>query len=124
MNRYFQLRTNLHTNAAQEADPGNTNKFWKVVVDAVRNRCHQLPREELSSIDEQIVPFTGRVPAKQFIKSKPNPVGVKHFVICCKSGGALDFELHQGAGTGIPEETKHVGLGGSVVLRLAETIPA
>ena len=83
VNRYFQLRTNLHINAASEADPGNTNKFWKVVVDAVQNRCRQLPREELSSIYEQMVPFTGRVPANQFIKSKPNPVGVNR-VKCVK----------------------------------------
>ena len=122
LNRYFQLRTNLHINAAHEADPGNTNTFWKVepVVNAVRNRCLQLHREELCSIDEQIVPFTGRVPAKQIIRSKPNPVGLKNGVI--RSGRALDVELCQGAGTEIPEETKH-WTRASVVIRLAETIP-
>ena len=103
---------------------GTLNTFLKVepVVDAVRNRCRHLPREELCSIDEQIVPFTGRLSANQFIRSEPNPVGLKHFVICGRSGRALDVELCQGAGTGIPEETKH-GTRASVVIRLAETIP-
>nr|XP_039255170.1 piggyBac transposable element-derived protein 3-like [Styela clava] len=54
---------------------------------------------------------------------KPNPVGLKNFVICGKSGRAVDFEIYQGAGTGIPDETKHLGLGASVVLRLVDTIP-
>ena len=123
VNRYFQLRSNLHVNAAR--DPHPENKFWKVqpVVDAVRDRCRKLPREEFTSVDEQLIPFTGRVPAKQFIKSKPNPVGVKNFVICGKSGRAQAFELYQDAGTGIPDDTKHLGLGALVVLRLAETTP-
>ena len=69
VNRYFQLRTNVHINASQQPDPGNENKFWKVqpLIDTVRKRCRELPREEFCSVDEQMVPFTGRVPAKQFI---------------------------------------------------------
>uniref|UniRef100_A0A2C9K6K3 PiggyBac transposable element-derived protein domain-containing protein n=1 Tax=Biomphalaria glabrata TaxID=6526 RepID=A0A2C9K6K3_BIOGL len=124
VNRYLLLRQNIHIFAEQTPPPGS-NKFWKVqpLIDAVRARCLQLPREEFSAVDEQMIPFTGRVPAKQFIKSKPNPVGVKNFVICGKSGRAIDFELYQGAGTGISAENKHLGLGASVVLRLAETIP-
>ncbi|XP_072047401.1 piggyBac transposable element-derived protein 3-like [Amphiura filiformis] len=125
VNRYFQLRKNVHINAAREPDTQNQNKFWKMqpVMDAVRNRCLELPREEYTAVDEQMIPFTGRVPAKQFIKNNPNPVGIKSFVICGSSGRALDFELFQGKGTGIPEETKHLGLGASVVLRLTESIP-
>ncbi|XP_033113148.1 uncharacterized protein LOC117113820 [Anneissia japonica] len=125
VNRYFLLRTNLHINAAREPDAGNTNKFWKVkpVLDAVRNRCVELPREEYCAVDEQMIPFTGRVPTKQVIKSKPNPVGIKNFVLCGKSGRALDFEFYQGKGTGIPQETKHLGLGASVVILLTNTIP-
>ncbi|XP_033124673.1 piggyBac transposable element-derived protein 3-like [Anneissia japonica] len=125
VNRYFLLRTNLHINAAREPDAGNTNKFWKVkpVLDAVRNCCVELPREEYCAVDEQMIPFTGRVPAKQVIKSKPNPVGIKNFVLCGKSGRALDFEFYQGKGTGIPQETKHLGLSASVVILLTNTIP-
>ena len=88
----------------------------------MRNACLMLGREEYCAIYEQMIPFTGRMPARQYIKSKPNPVGLKNFVLCGKSGRMLDFETHQGAGTGVPEESKHLGLGGSVVMRLAQTI--
>nr|XP_039250202.1 piggyBac transposable element-derived protein 3-like [Styela clava] len=121
VNRYFLLRNSLHVNAARQPPTGENCKFWKVkpVINAVRNRCIQLPREEFNAVDEQMIPFTGRVPAKQFVKGKPNPVGLKNFVICGKSGRAVDFEIYQAAGTG----TKHLGLGASVVLRLVEAIP-
>ena len=75
-------------------------------------------------MDEQMIPFTGRMPAKQLFKSKPNPVGLKNVVFCGQSGRILDFEIYQGAGTGVPEESKHLGLGGSIVMCLAQTIPS
>ena len=40
-----------------------------------------------------------------------------------KSGSVLDFEIYQGALTGIPLEYKTLGLSAAVVLRLSETIP-
>ncbi len=83
----------------------------------------KLPFEEFSSVVEQMIPFNGRVPAKQFIKSKLNPVGMKNFVICGKSGKANDFEFYQRKETDIADEYKSLGLGASVVLRLAENIP-
>ena len=54
------------------------------------------------SVDEQMIPLTGRMPAKQVIKSKSNPVGIKNWVLCGKTGRALDFELYRSTGTGIP----------------------
>lgn len=56
-------------------------------------------------------------------QSKPNTVGIKNWVLCGKSGRALDFEIYQGARTGIPVKNKHLGLGAAVVVRLADTIP-
>uniref|UniRef100_A0A0K8R3V3 Putative piggybac transposable element-derived n=1 Tax=Ixodes ricinus TaxID=34613 RepID=A0A0K8R3V3_IXORI len=66
---------------------------------------------------------TGRVAAKQVIKSKPNPVGVKIFVRCSSDGLAHDFEVYQGKGTGIDPQYSHLGLGGSVVMRLVDNFP-
>ena len=61
--------------------------------------------------------FEGRAPAQLF---------VANFVLCGKSGRALDFELYQGAGSGIPEKDKKLalGLGGSIYLSylLSETV--
>ena len=58
-----------------------------------------------------MISFEGRAPAKQFLANKPNPIGLKNFVLCGKSGRALDFELYQGAGTSISEKYKELGLG-------------
>lgn len=126
VNRYFKLRYNLHIVSQRDPPVGETNKFWKVqpLIDSIRNACKELPFEEHNSIDEQMIPFTGRVPAKQCIKSKPNPVGVKNFVMCGKSGRAHNFELYQGKGTNLSQvHFENLGLGGSVVMKLTEILP-
>ncbi|KAL1447210.1 hypothetical protein MTO96_044349 [Rhipicephalus appendiculatus] len=94
-----------------------------VFEELTRDQCLKLEVLEHTSIDEQMVPFSGRVPAKQVIKSKPNPVGVKIFVRCSSDGLAHDFEVYQGKGTGIDREYSYLGLGGCVVMRLADTLP-
>ncbi|KAG0416758.1 hypothetical protein HPB47_006164 [Ixodes persulcatus] len=124
VNRFFKLRSALHvTETSSPRAP--TDKFWKVrpVLDAVRQRCLELAPSENNSIDEQMIPFTGRVAAKQFLRNKPNPEGVKVFVRCSSDGMANDFELYQGKGTGTSLEHKHLGLGGSIVMRLVEHLP-
>ena len=57
------------------------------------------------------------------IKNKPNPVGIKSFIHCGKSSKAYNFELFQGAGTGISAEHTYLGLGRSTVMRLVKNIP-
>ena len=44
------------------------------------------------------------MPAKQVMKSKRTPVGIKIWVMCGKLGRVLDFKIYLGAGTGIPLE--------------------
>lgn len=123
--RFLALRSNLHfvdtVNIPKDAE---TNKLWKVqpVIDAVRNRCMELPRDSGTySIDEQMIPFTGRCHLKQYVKNKPRPVGLKNFVITTSSGLVLDFEIYQGKFTSLcnPE----LGLGPSVVMRLVRSLP-
>ncbi|KAH9374626.1 hypothetical protein HPB48_014673 [Haemaphysalis longicornis] len=124
VNRFFRLRSALHV-TEPDANHSGTDKFWKVrpLLDAVRKRCLELSATEKNSIDEQMIPFTGRVAAKQFVRNKPNPEGVKVFLRCSSSGVAHDFEIYQGKGTGTSAEHTHLGLGGSIVMRLAESLP-
>ncbi|KAH7942702.1 hypothetical protein HPB51_028614 [Rhipicephalus microplus] len=65
------------TDQNEPRDTSSDDKFWKVrpLLDVVRSRILQLEELELNNIDEQMVAFSGRVPAKQIVKSKPNPVG-------------------------------------------------
>ncbi|KAG0443944.1 hypothetical protein HPB47_014363 [Ixodes persulcatus] len=77
VNRFFKIRSALHvTETSSPRAP--TDKFRKVrpQLDTVRQRCLELAPSENNSIDEQIIPFTGRVSAKQFLRNKPNLEGV------------------------------------------------
>ncbi|XP_049855527.1 piggyBac transposable element-derived protein 3-like [Schistocerca gregaria] len=121
--RFVALRNAFHMVDASCA-PGNNNKVWKVqpVLDAVRNVCLSLPWDHVTySADEQMKQFTGHCPLRQFVKSKPRPVGLKNFVLTTSAGILLDFEIYQGDST--PLQTKEFGLGPSVMLRLAQTSP-
>lgn len=124
--RFFMFRTNLHIvdKGAVTAEEKTQNRLWLVqpLIDAVRNRCLQLPRSHSTySIDEQMVPFLGKCPVRQYVPGKPRPVGLKNFVITTSNGLVLDFEIYQGDTTPFPD--KSLGLGPAVVLRLITTIP-
>ena len=70
-----------------------------------------------------MISFQGRVTGWQYVKNKPNPVGVKLFVRCGRSDMAYDFKFYQGKGTGVSKDHKGLGLGGSIVIRLVENLP-
>lgn len=77
----------MHAVSAQGPPKDNTNKFRKVVpvIKAARNmRVSVSLLREYCSVDEQMIPFTGRMPAKPVIKSQSNPVGIKSWVPCGK----------------------------------------
>ena len=104
VNRFQKIRNNIHINSAADGESDDCNKFWKIqpLVERIRSRCLELPREEYCSVDEQMISFERRATAKQFVANKSNLIGLKNFVLCGKSDRALDFELYQGAGTSIP----------------------
>lgn len=121
--RFHALRNSFHLVDVNNP-PNNENKLWKVqpVIDSVRNVCLQLPRNNVSfSIDEQMIPFTGRCSLRQYVKNKPRPVGLKNFLLTTSYGLVLDFEIYQGKSTRLGNF--NLGLGSNVVLRLIETLP-
>ncbi|KAH9377484.1 hypothetical protein HPB48_006255 [Haemaphysalis longicornis] len=101
------------------------NRLFRVepIIDAFRKACLELPRPEVLSVDEQMIPFSGRCPARQYVPSKPNPVGLKNFVLSSSDGLVLDFLIYTGKGTVPDADMKELGLGGAVVKRLLETVP-
>ncbi|OWR41364.1 putative transcription factor COE1 [Danaus plexippus plexippus] len=102
-----------------------TDVFYKVrpIYNAIRSRCLEIPLEKELCVDEQIVPFTGKHSAKQYIKGKPCPWGMKLFFLCGKNGRAYDFIIYQNS---IPEFDrsliKKVGFGAAVVLHLMKRV--
>lgn len=123
--RFFQLRSNLHLVNNNERPSEDTDVFYKVrpLYDSIRKRCLELPLEEYLSIDEQIVPFRGKLSVLQYIKGKPEPWGVKVYFLCGKSGLAYDFLIYQGATTELSKQSKKIlGHGAAVVTHLSQRI--
>lgn len=121
-NRFFELRHYLHF--SDNDAPHTDDRLWKVrpIIDPVLRKCNSLPKTTHLSIDEQMIPFSGRCQFRQFIPSKPNPLGIKNFVLASKDGLVLDFHIYVGSTT-IPEgDKKELGVGGGVVKLLLRTV--
>ncbi|CAH4031580.1 unnamed protein product [Pieris brassicae] len=113
--RFFELRNNLHLVDNTKIPADCKDVFLKVrpIYDAVRNRCLELPLEQELCVDEQIVPFTGKHVAKQYIKGKPCPWGLKilfFYVVMARlifqtSAPELDSNI-----------AKNIGYGASIVV--------
>ena len=64
--RLLTIFENLAARSNQERSREATNIYWKVapIIDAVHNACISPPPEENNSIDEEMIPFQGRVPGR------------------------------------------------------------
>ena len=64
--RFLSIFANLKVTRDDEAPLGTTNDYWKVqpIIDAVLKTCEAFESEEHNGIDEQIIPFQGRVPCR------------------------------------------------------------
>ncbi|XP_049853450.1 uncharacterized protein LOC126334834 [Schistocerca gregaria] len=121
---YFKLCNHLHfVNNLHDQDRGD--KLWKVrpVINVFRNKCLALPRSKHLSIDEQMIPFSGRCAMRTCVPSKPNPLGLKNFILETSEGLVLDFIIYTGKGTVPDTELKEIDLGASVIKLLTVTVP-
>lgn len=93
-------------------------------MDCILKGCLLQARPECVSIDEQMIPFTGACPFRQYVPLKPNPVGKKNFVLASADGVVLDFEVYQGANalSSQVQETEGLGLATLVIEHLAKTL--
>ena len=64
--RLLTIFENLAARSNQERSRESTNIYRKVapIIDAVHNACISPPPEENNSIDEEMIPFQGRVPGR------------------------------------------------------------
>ncbi|KAG5884179.1 hypothetical protein JTB14_034718 [Gonioctena quinquepunctata] len=95
--------------------------------DTVQKGCRNNKRTRYVSIDEQMIPFHGQVKMRQFVKGKPNPVGLKNSVMTTPKGVPLDFYLYEGKGSSVDsclvKMPEKLDVGGRMVLKLTETLP-
>lgn len=126
--RFFKLRGAIKVVIDDDVpeDLRMLDTFWKVrpFLDRILQGCKSLNRPDCASIDEQMIPFTGACPYRQYLPMKPNPVGIKNFVCATADGIVLDFELYQGTNSLIEkvEEPEGLGLGSLVIERLCQTL--
>ncbi|TDH12263.1 hypothetical protein EPR50_G00070150 [Perca flavescens] len=126
--RFFKLRGAIKVVIDHDVpeDLRMLDKFWKVrpFLDRILRGCLSLNRPDCASIDEQMIPFTGACPCRQYLPMKPNPVGIKNFVCATADGIVHDFELYQGTGSLIEkvEEPEGLSLGSLVIERLCQTL--
>lgn len=122
--RFFEIRKYLHfVNNLSVHD--EDDRLWKVrlFIDQIKNKCITLPRPSHLAIDEQMIPFSGRCKFRQYVPSKPCPLGLKNFVLASRDGMVLDFHIYSGKGTVSESDRKEYGVGGSIVKLLIDTVP-
>ncbi|KAK2702884.1 hypothetical protein QYM36_018532 [Artemia franciscana] len=124
--RFISLRSFLHicydTLMIPKGEVGH-DKLFKIrrLYDAFReNLKKNRQRNEIQSIDEQMIPFKGRIGFRQYLKDKPHSWGVKVFTGAGISGIVYDIEIYTGKGA---VEISELGQGTDVVLRLVENLP-
>ncbi|XP_054724349.1 piggyBac transposable element-derived protein 2-like [Uloborus diversus] len=124
--RFFELRNTLHfVDKSFINDEQKKDKLHLVrpIINCFRDCCLTLPRTKCLSIDEQMIPFSGRCAMRQYVPSKPNPVGLKNFINAAQDGLVLDFLIYTGADTVSTNDKISYGLGGAVVKHLVATVP-
>lgn len=90
------------------------------LVNQLKKNMKAVAPEERQSIDEQIIPFKGRSPLKQYMKSKPHKWGYKVFTRAGVSGIMHDFIIYEGKGTA---HDNGFGISGDLVIDLVKDLP-
>jgi hypothetical protein len=122
-NRFEQilsfLRFDNHDNRPERQKADKFAPFcemWNFVIDNCRKNYAV---SSYVTIDEQLIPFRGRVGFRQYMPSKPDKYGMKLFLLCdCVSGYTFNGMPYVGR----EGDKRHIGLSEHVVKTLVEPL--
>ena len=113
----------IHIYLADNTSFVPNDKFSKVVplLDKLNEQClsNYLPKQTVS-IDESMVPYFSGHGCKQFMKNKPVKFGYKLWVVATPLGYAIQIYPYMGKDNFFDPD---LGLGGSVVDKLRDSVP-
>ncbi|KAL1414058.1 hypothetical protein MTO96_012176 [Rhipicephalus appendiculatus] len=121
-NRFEKIMRLLHfTDNDKTNDETKQDKVWKIRpwLDQLQRNFLTVEPEQLNSVDEVMISFTGRCPIKQYMPAKPHPWGIKLWARAGSSGFLYQFDVYQGQA----EKTYQYGLGGDVTLKICQALP-
>ncbi|CAH2091503.1 unnamed protein product [Euphydryas editha] len=125
-NRFLLLRNALKVVFDEDVTPEEkaSDRLWKVrpLITAVRKGCKLQEKTQNLSVDEMIIPFQGICGMKQYCPGKPNPVGLKTFVLATPEGLVCDFDIYQGNTTYPDFQDTNFGLSEKAVLSLTKDL--
>ena len=96
------------------------------IMESFRQCCLKVSRAPELSVDEMMIPFQGKMPSRQHLPLKPNPFGMKVFVLANPNDVILDFHAYTGEGTfrHLAQQVTDMGIGASAVITLLNNVPA
>lgn len=124
--RFFLIRKSIKVVFDNDVpnEVRQNDRVWKVrpLIDRVLKGCMEQPRDQYICVDEMMIPFSGACGLKQYVPNKPNPVGIKVFVLANPNGIVCDFAVYQGKTTFPTESSQGFSLGESAVLHLSRSL--
>ncbi|XP_018015118.1 piggyBac transposable element-derived protein 3 [Hyalella azteca] len=125
--RFEAIKSNFHLVDNTMQDPANADNFLKVrpMIDHLRKKFQDIPMIQNLCVDEQLVPFKGRSPVKQYIPNKPKKWAYKFFVLADEKGMTYDFIPYNGRIKPVEDpDVPDLKPSSNSVLHLAQIIPS
>ncbi|KAG1682704.1 PiggyBac transposable element-derived protein 3 [Nymphon striatum] len=124
-NRFGEILSNLHANDNSIRPNECADKLYKLrpFIDQLNNNFKLLYHlDQIVSIDESMILFKGRSSIKQYNPMKPIKRGYKIWCRANTNGYISKFCVYQGKDSGNDDLQKKFGLGGKVIITMADDI--
>lgn len=125
LNRFIELRNNLHIITDEDIPENNQDKFIKVRIlyDRIKKKCNSLPKPRKLAFGDLIVPYKKGLKIEKYDIDKVGPWRVKLFVMVSDAGMIYDFILFQTNCTELNQNNiQQYGFGHSIALHFVQNL--